>query len=324
MTPLVSFLVPCHNAAPFLANALDSVYAQTWPRIEVIMVDDGSTDESATIARRYLGRGLRLITQQNLGQCAALNTASRHATGDYWSFFDADDLVAPNKTALQVERLLAASPGFVASAEWARFQTDPTDAVFTPEAVWRDLAPVDWLVESWMGGGMMHGAAWLVPREVAKRAGPWDESLTLINDHDYFCRVLLASRGVLFCSGARTYYRSGVAGTLSGTRSSSGCKSGFEALRLSRENLLKVENSPRTRLACATALQRFIYWSYPDGREFIADAQREVRRLGGSPLRPEGGRWFKRAASLFGWKTARHLQRRFWHLRLHTPFSAGE
>lgn len=309
MPPLVSLLIPCYNAAPYLATALNSVYDQTWRRIEVIVVDDGSTDGSASIARRYESRGLRLFKQANRGQCAAFNTAIRHATGDYWSFFDADDILAPTKIALQIDRLIEAGPGFVASGEWARFTRTHTAAIFNPERVWKDLAPIDWLVESWMGGGMMHGAAWLVPRDVAQRAGPWDESLSLINDLDFFTRILLASRGVVFCKGSRTYYRSGDGATMSSKRTPAACASGFKALRLSRESLLRAEDSPRTRLACATALQRFIYWVYPDGQEFIADAEREVRRLGGAPLKPEGGTWFTLATSLVGWKTARHLQR---------------
>jgi len=313
MTPRVSFLIPCYNAAPWIAAALDSVFAQTWPNIEVIVVDDGSRDESALIAERYVDRGLRLIGQANRGQAAAFNEAWRHATGDYFVFFDADDIMAPDKTAVQMTRLAQLEPGWIASCAWARFRDDIAEARFLPEPVWRDLAAVDWLVESWMGGGMMHGAAWLIPRSVADQAGPWDESLSLINDLDFFPRVLLASRGVAFCPEARTYYRSGAGASLSGQRSPAACASAFRAMRNSREALLRAEDSPRTRLACATTLQRFLYWVYPDGREYIAETEAEVRRLGGTAVRPTGGRLFQLISKIAGWKRARRLE--LWQTR---------
>lgn len=315
MSSKVSILIPAYNAARSLPDTLRSALAQTWPDFEIIVVDDGSTDETLAAAWSVTSPRIKVVRQENRGQAAAFNRALAEAQGDYFVFLDADDLLARDKIERQIARLHASGPEFVASGEWARFCGDSTEAVFRPERVWRDLAPVDWLVESWMGGGMMHGAAWLVPRGVAERAGPWNESLSLVNDLDYFPRVLLASRGVLFCPGARSYYRSGSSASLSASRTPDACISGFKALRLSRECLLQAEHSPRTRLACATALQRFIYWLYPDGREFIAEAEREVSRLGGSPLRPEGGRGFQLASSLLGWKAARHLQRIFWRLR---------
>jgi len=310
VNPLVSILVPCFDAGPWLSDMLESALAQTWPHREVIVVNDGSRDNSLSIARSFEARGVRVIDQPNRGQCAALNRALGEAKGDYLAFVDADDLVARDKIALQVARLAEAGPEFVASGEWARFRDRPEDAVFAPEPIWRDLAPVDWLVASWMGGGMMHGATWLVPRKVAQRAGFfWNEELSLINDLDYFTRIVLASRGVLFCAGARTYYRTGHARSLSGGTSPKAFASGFCALQLSREALLRVEDSPRTRLACATALQRFIYWAYPGGREFLKGAEKEVRRLGGTSLAPTGGRALQLASRLLGWKAARRLER---------------
>lgn len=304
--PLVSILIPAFNAESLLPQTLHSALNQSWENIEVIVVDDGSTDRTLERSNSIRSHKIKVIHQENGGQSSAFNRAMREAQGDYFEFLDADDVLAHNKIELQMALADKMGPEFMFSGAWTRFQNKIEEAIFCPEPVWRDLTPVDWLVESWMGGGMMHGAAWLTSRKVAERGGPWDESLSLINDLDYFPRLLLASKGVMFCPGARSYYRSG-RDSVSNQRSPKACISAFKALRLSREALLQVEDSPRTRLACATSLQRFVFWIYPDGAEFIKDAEREIRQLGGSKLRPTGGRLFQSLSRLLGWKLARRI-----------------
>jgi glycosyltransferase involved in cell wall biosynthesis len=306
--PLVSVIVPCYNAAAWLEATIASVRAQTWRRYEIILVDDGSKDGSGALADRLAGPDLRVVHQANSGQCAALNHGVRLAQGDYIEYLDADDLLAPDKLAIQIRRLQDLAPGWIASGAWARFSGDPATAVFEPEPVWRDLAPVDWLITSWQGGGMMHGAAWLIPRAVVAAAGPWNEELSLINDLDYFPRVLLQGKGVAFCPEARTYYRSGHSGNLSGLNSRRGWVSAFTATALARAAILAVENSPRTRAACADNLQRLVHAAYPFAPDLVAQGERNLAELGGSRLQPGGGRAFLLLSRLLGWKLARRLQ----------------
>lgn len=306
--PLVSILVPCYNAAPWLAATLESALAQTWPHIEIIVVDDGSRDDSLAIARGFEARGVHVIAQPNRGQCAAFNRALAMARGDYFEYLDADDLLAPDKIARQLSRLAGLPPGTVASGAWARFTDDPVAARFEPSPLWRDLSPVDWLVTAWEGAHMMHGAAWLVPRAVAERAGPWNEELSLINDFDYFARILLASEGAVFCGDARTFYRSGLTTSLSNAKSVTAWRSAFRAMQLGSQALLAREDSPRTRHAAATAFQRLIHSFYPQAPELLPAVEAAVRDHGGSEVRAEGGRMFLLLARLVGWKAARHLQ----------------
>lgn len=307
--PLVSVLIPCYNARPWLEATIASVRAQTWRRREIVLIDDGSTDGSEALARQLAGPDLTFVRQPNAGQCAAFNHALRLAQGDYFEYLDADDVLGPEKLAVQLRRLAELPAGWIASGQWARFSSTPTDAIFLREGVWdRDLSPVEWLVTSWSGGGMMHGAAWLVPRAVAEKAGPWDERLSLINDFDYFTRVLLQSQGVAFCPGARTYYRSGIAGSLSGTVSRKAWESAFLSTQLGTAALLAREDGTRTRRAAAVNLQRFAYGAYPFAPDLVARAERRIRELGGSDLPPGGGPIFQVLRRCFGWKFARRVQ----------------
>ena len=154
----------------------------------------------------------------------------------------------------------------------------------------------------------MHGSAWLSPRGVVAAAGPWDETLTLINDLDYFTRLLLASAGVAFCPTARTLYRSNIAGSVSRLTSRKAWESAFRATELSSSALLSREDSARTRKACAINLQRLVHNAYTDAPDLVLKAEARISALGGSGVLPGGGPVFQRLSSIVGWKTARRAQ----------------
>jgi glycosyltransferase involved in cell wall biosynthesis len=312
MTPLVSILIPCHNAAPWLAQTLESALAQTWPQKEIIVVDDASTDGSASIAHTYAGRGVRLVTQENRGAAAARNHAIREAHGEFFQLLDADDLISPDKISAQLALLQARPTGTVASCAWGRFADDPAAARFIDESVFCDFAPIDFLVLSARTGAMMHPSSWLVPRAVAERAGPWDESLTLNDDGEYFCRVLLASAGLAFTPGARSYYRSGLPGSLSQRRDERSRRSQFHSIELIAHHLLAAENSPRARRAGANFYQRFLHDFFPAPPELMRTAAARVAELGGTDLdRPAMGPRTAALARLIGWKNVWRLKNLF-------------
>lgn len=305
---LVSVLMPCHNAAPYLRTAIESVLAQTWESLELIVVNDGSTDSSLDILRSFKDRRLRVVEQPNAGAAAARNEALQHAQGHFIQYLDADDLIAPDKIERQMGYLVG-HPGHIASCEWGRFQSDPSEAKFVCEQIWRDFDPVGFLVASWTGGGMMPAMAWLTPRAAIEKGGPWNEELSLNDDGEYFTRIVLASKGVKFCRGAQCFYRSGWGNTLSGRRDRKALISAFRAADLSSASLLGYMDNPMSRAACAWQFQRFAYDAYPDAVDLVRQAEKRCADLGGSSLKPSGGKVFHFLAATLGWKAARSVQR---------------
>ena len=101
--PLVSVIIPVYNGARYLRAALESVFAQTYQPFEVIVVDDGSVDESGVIARSF--SDVRYIRQENQGVAAARNHGIEAARGEFFAFLDQDDLWTPEKLKLQIEHL---------------------------------------------------------------------------------------------------------------------------------------------------------------------------------------------------------------------------
>jgi hypothetical protein len=204
---------------------------------------------------------------------------------------------------------LAGRPaGMVASCAWGRFTVDPAQAEFVDGTVDRDFKPVDFLVLCGEGFHMMHPSAWLTPRAVAVRAGPWDELLTLNDDGEYFCRVLLASAGAAFTPIARSYYRSALPGSLSRRRDERSRRSQFRSIELIEKHLRAAEDTPRTRRALAGYYQRFLYDFFPFPADLMRAAESRVRALGGSPLPPPMGPKTATLARLMGWKAAWRLK----------------
>ena len=95
---MISIIVPIYNAAPYLADCVGSLTAQTVQDIEILLVDDGSTDDSAALAQSFVDKDARihLIRQQHAGQSAARNNGMRHARGEFIAFVDADDRIEPD------------------------------------------------------------------------------------------------------------------------------------------------------------------------------------------------------------------------------------
>jgi glycosyltransferase involved in cell wall biosynthesis len=298
-------VIPCFNAERWIGETLESVFAQTWGDLQVIVVDDGSTDSSATVIESFSGDRLTLIRQPNRGQTAGLNAGLARATGDFIQFLDADDLIDKDKIENQMRRL-AQAPDCVASARWGRFYDSPENTLFEQEEVYQDLDPIDWLALSRAKGlGMMFPALWLIPMSIIRAIGPWREDLTLNNDAEYFTRVLLAARRVLFCESALCRYRSGVAGSLSGSKD---WRSGYAVLDLCETYVRAREDSERTRRGFALSWQHLAHGCHPYAPDIAERALARARALHPISIRPGGGPAFKALSRLIGWRAARRLQ----------------
>jgi glycosyltransferase involved in cell wall biosynthesis len=251
-----------------------------------------------------------VIAQENKGQPAALNTAYAASQGDYIQYLDADDVLHPMKIAAQIERLRS-RPTAVATCSWARFRFDISKAEFRPERVWRDMDPIEWLVESWTGGGMMHVAGWLIPRSIVEAAGPWVEEVRWAShslDAHFFTRALLAASECLFCGDAKSYYRS-VPHSQSSLSDRRSLEASLRILLDMGNALVAKEDSAGTRRAYADNLQRFVYSTFPDQHDLTLAAEHRIRELGGSGLQFTGTPASKAAARWIGWKTSRRLHR---------------
>ena len=306
--PLVSILIPCRNAATTLSDTLRSALAQEDIEKEIIVVDDGSTDGSSALARGFEAQGVRVIEGPRINASAARNRALQASRGDYIQYLDADDLLGEDKIAMQID-VLRRNVNCVASSRWGRFEKSPSEALFSNDDQLHDWKPVEWLLAQCGELRMMHPAAWLVPRSLAEKAGPWDERITLNDDGEYFARVLKHADAIRCAPSATSYYRISPGVSLSRSRGPAAFRSLWLSLKLTAGTLLGLEDSARTRRAVADLYRRFIYDVYPSARAERREAETLIAKMGGSDLPPDFGPRSKALAAAFGWRVALLLGR---------------
>lgn len=198
--PLVSILMPLFNAEQWVEETIRSCQSQTYSNWELIIVDDGSTDASASIVEKIASSEPRitLLRQPNAGACVARNLAFRHCKGDYVMYLDADDLISPDKIELQVEALSHADPKAVAICAWEHFSDIPS-AEITSRPYYQSYGnPIEFLTHMWETGGMMQPSCYLIPRQLIVTAGEWNEALTLNQDGEFMCRVLANATSIVW------------------------------------------------------------------------------------------------------------------------------
>ncbi|MBI3402913.1 MAG: glycosyltransferase [Acidobacteria bacterium] len=190
MTPLVSVVVPNHNCERFLAAALDSVLGQSYTNREIIVVDDGSTDESLEILKRYVDRAgparLQVVTQANQGVSAARNAGIARSRGELVAFLDADDLWHPDKLAKQVPLFANPAVGLVYCAvEYVDERLRPLGTNFTGRRgrVLREIAMLRGTVV------LAGGSTAVVRRECFDKAGRFDPEMSTAADWDMWRRI---------------------------------------------------------------------------------------------------------------------------------------
>jgi glycosyltransferase involved in cell wall biosynthesis len=310
MIPLVSILIPAYNAEDWIGDTIQSALDQTWKRKEIIIVDDGSRDNTIGVARRYASKQLSVFQQANQGAPAARNKAFSLCHGDFIQWLDADDLLGPDKIERQMAALeRVANRRVLISSPWGDFFHRPQKATFLPTPLWQDLSPVEWLLRKLGQNLHMQTATWLVSRELTEAAGPWDTRLISDDDGEYFCRVLLASEGVRFVPEAKVYYRvssSGSWGNLD--RSRKKLEAQWLAMQLHIRYLRSLEDSDRVRVACLRYLRAWLHHFYPEHADLVGEFEVLARHLGGELGAPRLSWKYAWIQKLFGWRLARRAR----------------
>ena len=322
MKPLVSILIPAYNAEKTIAYTLQSAIDQTWPNKEIIVVDDGSRDRTAEILRSFESKGVSVVYTENRGLPAAVNCAYRLSQGDYIQELDADDLLAPDK----IERQLAASREVnnrrvLLSSPWASFYYRTRSAQFVHNSLCQDRSPVEWLLRKMNDNVHMQNATWLVSRELAEAAGPWDERLHYDQDGEYFARVVLASQGTRFVPGTGIFYRVSSPSTRISHIGNSNRKkdSLLLSMKLHVQYLRSLEESDRVRKACLAYLQSWYGVFYPERPDAIAELQALAAQLEGCLERPTLSWKYAWMKPILGLKATKRAQtslpnlQRVWH-----------
>jgi glycosyltransferase involved in cell wall biosynthesis len=201
---LVSVIIPCYNGQRFLAETLESVFAQTYPHTEVIVVDDGSTDGSVELIEAY-GDRVRAEFGFNRGGSAARNRGTALARGEFIQYLDADDLLMPDALEQRVAAILKTG-GDVAYSDWETLIEVEPGQFGVGERVVRRIEDFHATPEMALLVGFWVPLAGLIyRRSIVEKIGGWKEWLPVMQDGRFFQDAVLAGARFVYvpCVGAR-------------------------------------------------------------------------------------------------------------------------
>ena len=204
MDGLVSIVITCYNAADFVADAIDSALAQSYPAVEVVVVDDASTDGSREVVAGYGERVRALRLPVNGGASRTRNRGAGIARGEWLMFLDADDFIAPDT----IEGLVEAgrrAPGALVACPWEFRVRQPEG--WLSHVPPRPFAPVGDPLAGWLQGAWAPSCALLQPRHVYLSCGGFDETLRRKDDGDLVMRAFAGGAGLALATRGRGFYR---------------------------------------------------------------------------------------------------------------------
>ncbi len=296
-----------------MTETIEAALEQTYPHTEIILINDGSTDKSLDILKQYQNKypeKIILIDQKNQGVSVATNRGIKEAKGEYIQFLDADDLISSDKIQNQVGLLEDEEEGIIASCEWLMFRDNKADNFPIPYGVFQDFdSGIDLLLQFWNKQEMHQPAVYLTHRDWIEQAGPWDESLSINQDGEFFCRVLLKAGKVKYEQQGKVYYRTPGETNVSQQKSRKAWSSLLESYQCYQREVLQVEDSLRVRKALNKVYQKFIYDVFPKHSDLIAKAENHIQKLGISERTYIGGPKFQTLSKYLGFKNALRLKR---------------
>lgn len=203
MSPLVSIIIPCYNASKWIAEAVQSCLDQTYSNVEIIVVDDGSTDMSLHLLKRF-GSKINLCPQKHRGGNAARNQGFRLSGGEFIQYLDADDYLLPGKIEKQIKRFRKHDCEVVYCDWFHKHERGGGNSCF--EEGNASGAQQD-ILESLLKGWWAPVNAYLFRRKIVEDSGGWDESLKAAQDRGFVTSVALSGARFAYQPGNLAVYR---------------------------------------------------------------------------------------------------------------------
>ena len=295
-----------------LTSCIHPLLRQTYPNIEIIIVDDSSTDNSYAIAKGFESENVKVFQQRNSGAAVARNTGLANAKGDYIQFMDVDDYLSEDKIEKQV-LALEGEKNKVAVCNYINF-SEEQDLKFLKAAdqssfIYSSDDPVEFLLNLWGVNGesnFIQTNSWLVPRAVIDKSGGWRNYRCPDDDGEFFTRVLLASEGVVYVPGVYNYYRrSQHENKLSSNSKRKYLQNSLMTIDLKHLYIQRFASGEKVRMAFARQYLDYAVYIYGQQNILSAIAYKRYKNMHHKLRFPElGGKAIESFARIFGWRSA--------------------
>lgn len=203
--PVVTVVIPCYNGAEFLGEAITSACSQDYKPLEVVVVDDASTDDTPSILKHFFKGQVKVVTHlKNKGCSAALNSGIKASSGDLICWLSADDRFHHGKVKLQVKHFLEADPDV--AAIYTDYAT--IDTLGDPVATYRcHPVPDKWMLSAIIVNNFVNGSSVMMRKDAIESVGLFDETLRADSDGDMWMRLLGAGYRLLHLPRVTMSYR---------------------------------------------------------------------------------------------------------------------
>jgi glycosyltransferase involved in cell wall biosynthesis len=250
MPKKASVIIPCFNADKWLKEAIDSCLQQTYSNLEIIVIDDGSTDNSLEIIKSY-GEQIIWRSYSHQGGNYARNRGFNLSQGEYIQYLDADDYILPEKIAKQVS-FIETTGADVVYGDWRHQRHLPDGSSFLDKIEISQTQPD--ILAALLANWWVALAALMYRRSAVENSGGWDETLLAAQDRDFFLSVVMNGAKVVYQPGCDSIYRRYGAVTVSTASKGRWLKSHHRVLQKVEQQLLnKHQLSPTYRQALATS-----------------------------------------------------------------------
>lgn len=305
---LVSVIMPCYNAELFIRDGIESVLRQSHPRVELVVVDDASTDQSWAVIQGY---GKALIAERstrNHGACYSRNRGAALASGRFLMFLDADDCIAPD-TIEALAGAMESTGSELAACKWSFLVRAGDDWIPIESGFPEDPPDGDFLL-AWLSGWYIPPCALLWDSAAFDEIGGWDESLAANQDGDLVLRALLRGMGIRKADGGLGLYRKqpDVQATISTTVSPRTVESRLRVFRKVEDSLQMSGNLNRYRIPLGRSYYELAREAYSVDLDTARDCEYRAWTLAGDRA-PSGTRAHRFLAGLVG------LRRKEWFAR---------
>lgn len=305
----VSVLIPLYNAEKYIAETIQSVLHQTYKNIEIIIVDDGSTDKSFEIAKEYESPNIIVAQQLNRGPGGARNKAFELSSGNYIQYLDADDLLSENKIETQLNELLKYGDDTFVLGDMAEFySTTASSKRIHHDYIQNYENPIEFLVNYWSHKGMIGTHTFLISRNAVISAGIWNEKWILNEDGEFISRLIATSNTIIYTPDTIAYYRKSNVNSLNSHRTEQHYLSQLESFS-SYKSLAQKFNNTHLFHALAIKYSRLLYYLYPSYPNLRDDIIKRLNELGYSKPIPLGSKKITFFMRLVGYKNALFLRK---------------
>lgn len=305
-TPLVSILIPLYNAAQYIEETIKKALTQTYPNIELIIVDDHSTDNSLEIAKKYSCDKVHIYTNPKKGGNSARNYAFHMSKGEYVKFMDADDYCSDDMIEKQMERIL--KDGNKDTLVFSPVQMlYPDGRLILPyRQIDKDYIPgIELLIDIWRGKGWNCPHCHLMHRDLFIRSGGWDETIIKNQDAEFFARVAAKASRALSVNDVFAIWRQTGIG-VSSQLSLKAHESMLKTYDIISHLILNYKDNEDNRCICAIYIGNFVYRYYPRIEPIIQKVY-EILDYLQQPLTLPKRKVLKLLRFFLGWKIALRL-----------------